>query len=492
MKHAPSPLSGFPLAAAAFLLLFFSLLNPFVSGEKTASQENPKTLLALLEGESPLSDLIYDLNDCYDRYVSIIETESRRLKAEKDKALLEFWERLQKELADRKTDPAKKGRDSLANIGRMMQGIASEYNLEAFFPEAAEERLQRCRANLDMALLQLKTARGLEEAYAALLKNLGYPGLAAQDRPGDWELWSKEIEAFDCALVEMRPPLRTEVVIPPRSKRPFVLKTFCLDQDRLGPGSGQAMAVTGDIADLGRKNLAKLLKEVAAEPGLEIDIQRGIWDDEEEEEDTGGRIPVAGVKDQTGGSTSLAQGVSNGDISAEINTRENFSSVEIWIENSGGQSRSVNVSGAVLDSGDSETQRLATAGVSEDEPPPGPKLKDPERKIEEILQRVEDWLRRAQERVRNGDHSREAIEDLIKAMRAAEGVGLDLEDADWDLLRDAVWEETDLTYKVYKANPTSENRETLIENMKAMDYLDPPEGKGEAFSNMMDDIFGFI
>jgi hypothetical protein len=490
MRCQPGLRSGFLFTAAAFLLLFFSMPQPFFSMEKSVSQTERKTLLALLEEESPLSDLIYDLDDCYDRYLFIIETESRRLQAEKDKALLEFWERLQKELEDRNTDPAKKGDDTLADIGRMMQGIASEYNLDALFPGSKEERLRRCRDSLEMARLQVKTARQLEAAYAEILKSMGYPGLAGQDSPEDWELWAKEIEGFDCALVKERPPLRTEVVIPPRSKRPFVLKTFCLDSNRLGPGSGQALAVTGDIADLGRKNLAKLLRDVAAEPGLEIDIQRGIWDGEEEEEDTGGRIPVAVVKDQTGGSTSLAQGVSNGDISAEINTRENFSSVEIWIKNPGGQSRTVNVSGAVLDSGDSETQRLATAGVSQDDPPPGPKLKDPERKIEEILKRAEDWLRRAQERVRNGDHSREAIEDLIKAMHAAEAVGMDLEDSDWDLLREGLWEETDLTYKVYKANPTQENRETLIENMKAMDYIDPPEGKGEAFNSMMEDIFG--
>ena len=83
-----------------------------------------------------------------------------------------------------------------------------------------------------------------------------------------------------------------------------------------------------------------------------------------------------------------------------------------------------------------------------------------------------------------------SIEDLIKAMRAAEAVGMDLEDSDWNILRDTVWEETDLTYKVYKASPTAENRKTLIENMKAMDYIDPPEGKQEAFANMMEDIFG--
>ena len=75
-------------------------------------------------------------------------------------------------------------------------------------------------------------------------------------------------------------------------------------------------------------------------------------------------------------------------------------------------------------------------------------------------------------------------------MHAAESVGMDLEDADWDLLRDALWKETELTYKVYKANPTPENRDTLIENMKAMDSLDPPEGKEEAFQKMMEDIFG--
>ncbi len=388
MKRPPKFLSGFSLTIAAFFLLFFSLAQPFFSSQKNTSQEKPKTLLALLEEESSLSDLIYELDDCYKRFEAIMEAETRRLQAEKDKALLEFWDRLQKELADRETDPAKKGKDTLADIGRMIQGIASEYNLEALFPEEAEERLQRCRASLDKALLQLKTARDLEAAYTDLLKNMGYPELAAQDTPGDWELWSKEIEAFDCALVEVRPPLRTEVVIPARSKRPFVLKTFCLDSNRLGPGSGQALAVSGHIDDLGRKKLAALLRDVIADPSLEIDIQQDIWDEEEEDSESGGRIPVAVGKSRSEGSISLSQGVSDGDISADVNTRENFTSVEIWIENPGEQSRTINVSGAVLDSGDSDTQRLATAGVSEGEPPPGPKLKDPERKIEEILQRV--------------------------------------------------------------------------------------------------------
>lgn len=239
-----------------------------------------------------------------------------------------------------------------------------------------------------------------------------------------------------------------------------------------------------------------MLLDVAANPDREIDIQQAIWDEGEEEKDDkddpeiGGGMPAAGGKGSSGGSSSLSQAVSSGEISADVSTRDNFTSVDIWLENLGDESRTVSVAGAVLDSGDSGVQRLVTAGADKENPPPGPKLKDPEKKIEEILKRAEEWLRKAQERVQNGDHSREAIEDLIKAMRAAEAVGMDLEDSDWNILRDTVWEETDLTYKVYKASPTAENRKTLIENMKAMDYIDPPEGKQEAFANMMEDIFG--
>jgi hypothetical protein len=491
MKRHPRIFSCSPVSVLAVLFLVLSppLLSQAVA-ESGPQEKGSKTLLQLLEEENPLSELIYDLDECYESHESILEAEKRRLQAEKNEAFRLFWERFQEEMKTREENPEKKGEDTLADIGRMIQGIASEYNLDALFPGSPEERLRRCRESLLLARLQLKTARGLEGAYAEILKNKGYPELAGLDTPADWELWAKEIDAFDCSLAEERPPLLTEVVIPPRSKRPFVLKTFCLDKNRLGPGSGQQMAVTGDIGDLGRKNLALFLQEVAADPGREIDIQQAIWEEEGEEEKEKGLIPAAGGQASSPGAGGLSKGVSSGTLSVDVNTRDNFSSVELWIENPGEESRTVNVSGAVLDSGDSGVQRLVTAGASAEDPPPGPKLKDPERKIEEILKRAEDWLRRAQERIRNGDHSREALEDLIKAMHAAEAVGMDLEDADWDVLRDGIWEETELTYKVYKANPTPENRETLIENMKAMDYIDPPEGKQEAFDSMMEDIFG--
>jgi hypothetical protein len=464
MKRFPGFRVCLSFAATAILLLIFFLPLSFSSDGKFPFQEKSKTLLSLLEEESPLSDLIYELDDCYQRFQSIIETEERRLQDEKDKALLEFWDRLQKELADYNAQPDKKNKDSLASIGRMMQGIASEYNLEALMPGAPEERLERCRISLKMARFQLKTAQELEKAYAGILNRLGVPRLALPDSSQGWGQWAKEIEEFNCTGSKKRLPLQTEIVLPPHTRRPFVLKTFCLDGSRSGPGSGQAMAVTGHIQDLGRKNLAQMLLGVAANPDREIDIQQAIWDEGEEEKDDkddpeiGGGMPAAGGKGSSGGSSSLSQAVSSGELSADASTRDNFTSVDIWLENLGDESRTVSVAGAVLDSGDSDVQRLVTAGVDKEKPPPGPKLKDPEKKIEEILKRAEEWLRKAQERVQNGDHSREAIEDLIKAMSAAEAVGMDLEDSDWDILRESVWEETDLTYKVYKANPTAENR----------------------------------
>jgi len=487
MRRSSRLLSVFSLRTTVSTLLFFSLVQPFISEQGFAQQEEGKTLLMLLEEENPLSDLIYDLEDRYEPFNSIIETERRRLQAEKDKAFLEIWEQIEKEMVDL---AAQGERNSLADLGRRMQGVASEYNLEALFPGAPEERLQRCRTSLEMARLQLETAQGLEAAYVDLLEELGFPQLAAEYSSEGLEPWRMEIEGFECVGGEERPPLRTEVVIPPLTRRPFVLKTFCIDRNRLGPGSGQPFTLIGHISDLGRNDLAKLLSDFAADPSRGIDIQRAIWDGEEEETEGGDSLPAAAGWSQPEASISLNHFFFNDTATTEIYTREDFSSVEIWIENPGDRSRTVNLSGSVLDSGDSGVQRLVSAGIDDESPPPGPKLKDPEQRIREILKRAEEWLRRAQERVRNGDHSPEALGDLVKAMGAAEGVGFDLEDADWDLLRDGIWEETELTYKVYKANPTAENRKTLIESMKAMDYVDPPEGKEEAFSNMMEDIAG--
>jgi len=477
--------------------LFLFLQAASFDREGRTEEQVSNSLLELLEGDGPLYDLIYDLEECYDRHLEVLRVEESAAQADREKVYEEFFKRMTDLAGERSDAEARRGEDALARLGREIQRLASEYDLQALFPDSAEERFLRCQHHLRMARLRLKMARELNDAYREVLVRRGAEKYFPEETPEDWDLWQREIDAYECSKSEERPPLQTQIRIPAGARRPFVLKTFCLDRNKLGPGDGQALEIIGLAAFLGRTNLEQQLKDAAALPASEIDIQKAIWEESKEEEEADdppskGPKPVpSGKTDSSDGITDLADAFSSGEIDADLRTRGDFTSVDAWLENKSGEEKVIDVSGAVFGTGEDSVQRLVSAGVDREQPPPGPDLKSPERTIEEIRAEVAKQLEEAMERVRNGDHSQEALKELLEAMEAARNIGMDepLEEA-WDVFRDGLWEETVSSYKDYKADPSEANRGELLENLETVRQVDPPEGKQEEFDKMLEDIFG--
>jgi hypothetical protein len=333
-----------------------------------------------------------------------------------------------------------------------------------------------------MARLRLKTARELNEDYRKVLIRRGAEKYFPGNNPEDWQYWQNEINSFECVKSQKRPALKTRIRIPAGSRRFFVLKTFCLDRNKLGPNNGQKLKVIGTAASLGRENLVRLLREASTYPAKEIDIQQAIWKESAKEQEGGsGGSP--------GAVTDLFDAVSGNDIRADIRVRDNFTSVDIWIENRSGTEKVMIVSGAVFGSGDTDIQRLGASGVDTDQPPPGPEINSPERTLEDIREEVAKRLEEAMERVRNGDHSQEALKELLDAMAAARNVGLEepLNEA-WDTFRDGLWEETVDSYDSYKSDPSDANKKTLLDLLETVRQTDPPDGKQDEFDRMRDDV----
>ena len=92
-------------AASAFVFLCLFLTPILLNGQAATPQKASRTLLELLDEETTLSELIFDLEDCFEGFRAAIENEERRLREEKDKIVLEFWERLQKEMEEQGDSP---------------------------------------------------------------------------------------------------------------------------------------------------------------------------------------------------------------------------------------------------------------------------------------------------------------------------------------------------------------------------------------------------
>ncbi len=482
------------LGLALCLFLFLPAAS-FHLEDQTVEQDR-SSLLELLEGDGPLYDIIYDLEECYDRHLDVLKEEESAARAEQEKVYEEFLKRMAELTGESSDVTARRGEDALAYLGMEIQRMASEYNLQALFPGSAEERFLRCQHHLRMARLRLKMARELNEAYREVLVRRGAEKFFPKETPEDWDLWQRELDAFECSRSEERPPLRTRIRIPAGARRPFVLKTFCLDRNRLGPGDGQALEIIGHAAFLGRASLEQQLRDAAAFPAQEIDIQEAIWEErgegrEGEEPPSKAPKPVpSGKTDSTDGISSLSDAVSHGEIDVDLRTRGDFTSVEVWLENTSGEEIVIDVSGTVFGAGDASLQRLVAVGIDTEQAPPGPYLMSWAWVLEEIREEVAKKLEEALEKVRNGDHSQEALKELLEAMAAARNVGEESLDEAWDVFRDGLWEETVQSYEDYKADPSEDNRIELLENLETVRQVDPPDGKQEEFNRILEDIFG--
>jgi hypothetical protein len=471
---------------------FFLIPWPITGLADHTPETSSKPLFELLYDEGPLYDIIWDLEACHDKHLAILTRKEEAARAERDRILEEYWKKVEKLLQEGPKKKSAQDRDARARLKRDIQLLASEYNLEAIYPGSPEERSRRCRHHLMLARFRLNAARELNEAYRDVLVKRNAEEYFPESRPEEWDQWEAEINAFQCPETAERPPLQTIVRIPARSRKFLVLKTFCIDRNKLGPNDGQELEIIGRVSSLPRANLVRLLKEVSAQPAKEIEIQEAIW---KESGDNKAATPdPSGPRDSTGGALDLAGAVSSGDIEVDLRVRDNFSSVDLWLENKSGKEQAIDISGAVLGTGDEGVQRLASSGADTEQPPPGPTLESPERTIEKLREEAARRLAEAVKRVRDGDHSEEALRELLEAMAAARSIGeLDesLEGA-MQVFRDGLWDATVKSYDFYKANPNDEaNREKLLMYLETVRQVDPPEGKQEEFDRMRDEVLGF-
>jgi hypothetical protein len=471
------------------------VLPPQLNGQK---KEKPKalafSLFALLQEEKDFPDTADELAPCYDLFQDMLRAEEHAAKEKTDEAAEEFMKKLEHILSRREASAEKTPEQEMKRIEQELRQLASETDLEAMFPRSSEARFIKCQQNKKEALRQLELADELESCYVTILKRIGFNHLAATEETEERNLWRQEVECFTCGQSEERLPLQTIIEVPAGSKRPFVIKTFCLEGDLLRPGDGEEYTIAGDVESLGLENLQLLLEKARSNPETEIDIQKAIWEEGKKDKEKRGAGSVSSSRSmKTGkrGRMSLAEGVQSGLLDAKIRTRDGFSSVEIIIGNLTHGDLSVDLSGVVLNSQDSDSQSLATAGVDTEQPPPAPPLKTPEQRIEEILNKVREILKKAIETVKNGDHTRQALKELLEALRLAEWVGLDDEmEEGWDTVRDGLMKETRDAYKEYKENPWRENYDRLVDDLRALDDMDPPKGCEEEFQKMLEDIFG--
>jgi hypothetical protein len=481
------------------LLLFGALLwlvlSPLISGQE---KEKPKaltfSLFALLQEDKVIPDLSEELAACYDLCQETLRAEERAAKEKTDKAAEEFMKKLQDILSRKEPSAGRTAEEERKRIEKELRQLASETDLEAMFPRSSDARFKQCQQNREEALRQLDLGDELESCYTTILKRIGLSDLADTEDAEERRLWRQEVECFTCSQSEERLPLQTVVEVPAGRQRPFVVKSFCLEGDLLRPGDGENFTIAGDVESLGLDNLGLLLEKAASNPETEIDIQKAIWEEarkDKEKEPAGFVSSSRSMRAGQRGRTPLAEAVRSGLLDAKIRTRDGFSSVEIIVKNLTHEDLSVDVSGAVLDSQDPDSQSLGTAGVDSEQPPPAPPLKTPEQRIEDILNKVREILKKAIETVKNGDHTREALKELLQALKLAERVGLDDEmQQGWDALRDGLMKETRDAYQEYKENPWKENYDRLVDDLRALDDLDPPEGCEEEFQKMLEDIFG--
>jgi hypothetical protein len=99
-----------------------------------------------------------------------------------------------------------------------------------------------------------------------------------------------------------------------------------------------------------------------------------------------------------------------------------------------------------------------------------------EHQLKESIEKAKKILEDAMQRIRDGDHSPEAIKELLKALKLAEGVGLDADEPEvvkdaWNTLDDAIMENAREAYKEFKQNPTKENFKKLMGILKAAEDL---------------------
>jgi hypothetical protein len=454
-----------------------------------AAQEPEPTLEALLEGDIPARQLPDRLDACFESAWALEETreqeEATRRRQARERQAARDEERTREILEQLLQDPQR-----TVDAGALQE-------IEGMFPRSEEIRLQICEAHHERALRRLEILDELERCYRAAFDELGVGHLAPPEVDAAARSRAAAIRGFACSR-ELR-PLATEVALPPGGTVVLVAATVCLDADLPRPGDGEAYDLTPELVP---PKVLDLLAAAALDPLSLADVQEAIW---RPASDASGTGPVGGGAISTGGlsssrGTTLAEAVGAGTVDLTATVLDGFSSSDLVLSNRTGDPVTVTLTGARLQPrrGGGEAQSLGVAGQDQGQPPRAPSLETREERLARALRHARERLENAIERVRNGDHSPEALRELLKALREAEALGLDGDDAGealqsegFDTLVDGWWERADESYDVWKHDPTDANREQALRDFRAVERVGgPPDRASDDYDHKLADLAG--
>jgi hypothetical protein len=460
------------------------------------AQAPPLSFEALVDGDIPAWELSDRLDACLGE---IEEKEEARASAERARR-----ERIRERLV---AAAAARAAEILEQLARDPHGaVAPEQReelaaeLTAMFPTSEEIRLETCGVRHERALRRLVLADELERCYRGAFDDLGVGHLAPTADDAVAGVRAAAIRAFACSR-EIQ-PLATEVALPPGATVVLVAATVCLDADLPRPADGDPYAVTpGPVP----AEILGLLRAAAGDPTSLADAQEAIWS--RTPATPGGAPRGAGSHGavSTGGvsssrSRALADAVADGTIDLTAIVHDGFTSTDLVLSNRTGGPVTVNLTGARLQpkGGGGESQSLGVAGQDPGQPPRAPSLESREKRLERALQHARERLQNAIERVRNGDHSPEALRELLEALREAEALGLDgdeageaLQNEGFDALVDGWNERAEESYKVWEHDPTDANRAQALRDFKAVEQVGgPPDASSDDYDRMLADLAG--
>jgi hypothetical protein len=476
------------VTAAWGAALLLSVVPPATSQAPHLSFE------ALVEGDIPAWELSDRLDACLE---SAEEEEEARETAESSRR-----ERIRE---SQRAEITARADELIEQLARDPQGAAEAGRLEelgreidAMYPTAEDIRLEICEVRHERALRRLEITDELESCYRGAFDDLGVGHLAPAEVDAVAGIRAAAIRAFTCSR-GLR-PLPTQVELPPGATVVLVAATACLDAALSRPGDGEPYDVAPEPVT---PAVLDLLRVAAADPTSLADVQEAIWSGTSAT--PGGGPESAGVRGAAAAvassrSKTLADAVAERTIDLTATIQDGFTATDLVLSNRTGGPVTVTLTGARLQprGGGDGAQSLGVAGQDPAQSPRGPSLESREKRLERALQHARERLRNAIERVRNGDHSPEALRELLEALREAEALGLDgdeageaLQNEGFDALVDGWNERAEESYRVWEHDPTDANRAQALRDFKAVEQVGgPPDASADDYDRMLADLAG--
>jgi hypothetical protein len=372
--------------------------------------------------------------------------------------------------------------------------------IDSMFPSSEDIRLETCEVRHERALRRLEITAELESCYRGAFDDLGVGHLAPAEVDAVAGIRAAAIRAFACSR-DLR-PLPPHVELPPGATEVLVAATVCLDAALSRPGDGELYEVAPEPVT---SEVLALLRAAAADPSSLADVQEAIWSGTSATpgggpEGDGGRGAASAVAVPSSRSKTLADAVADGTIDLTATIQDGFTATDLVLSNRTGDPVTVTLNGARLQpkGGGGESQSLGVAGQDPGQSPRGPSLESREKRLERALQHARERLQNAIERVRNGDHSPEALRELLEALREAEALGLDgdeageaLQNEGFDALVDGWYERAEESYQVWEHDPTDANRAEALRDFKAVEQVGgPPDTSSDDYDRMLADLAG--